>query len=118
MIKIADVITLKNNQGKEHIYFVIGKHGDRFLIVNATSFKPNKDSSCMLNSTDHPFIRKKTIVNYGDALTAKETIIEKNISLGISRRLPPIKGKVLERIIEGALKSDAFPGKYRVYVMK
>jgi len=116
MIKIGDVITLKNNQQTEHIYFVAGKLGDRFLLVNATSFDPLKDSSCIMRPLDHPFIRKKTIINYGDAIDTTETRIEQNINLNISRKLSSIDNKVLTRIRKGALISEAFPAKYRPYV--
>ncbi len=117
MTKIGDTITLVTGSGVEHLYFIIGKHGDRFLLVNATSYKKGKDSSsCILDQKDHPFIQHKTIVNYGDTLDSRETTIERNISSGLSRKLAQIDKKVLSKIVKNALSSEAFPGKYRCYI--
>lgn len=116
MITIGQTITLRKDDGVEHIYFVIGQYGERFLLVNATTFKSGKVADCILDSNDHPFLRHKSIINYGDALDAKETVIDSNIKRKISRKLVPINKKTLTKIIMGALTSKAFSAKYRSYL--
>jgi hypothetical protein len=117
-IKLGDTLTLERNpSGTEHLYFVIGQQDDRFLLVNATSYKPNQDESCILYPGDHSFIRHKSLIRYDKALSAKEGVIDKNIRNGISRHLAPVCSKVLHKLREGAKKSPALTPKYRAYII-
>ena len=116
MIKPADTITLLTGAGIEHLYFIIGEYDNSFLLVNATTYHPDKDQSCILTPTDHIFIKHKSLINYGDAITTTEFRVEKNIRNGLSRQLAPITRSVLCRIQKGALISPALMPKYRRYM--
>jgi len=116
MINIGQTITLRTGKNVEHIYFIIGKYQDRYLLVNATTYKTNKPTDCILNTKDHPFIKHKSIINYGDARDATEATIENNIKNGLSRKLIPVSKTVLDKIKKGALRSDALLIKHRCYI--
>lgn len=73
------------------------------VIVNLTSWYPSKDDTCVLASGDHPFIRKKTCVNYSQARVVKAKDLLKALKMPIIEHRESFKRDVLKRIQRGFL---------------
>ncbi len=114
MVKLGS--TFQSN----HLYVVISdpaKHAGKCVLVNLTTQRAKSDTSCVLAPADFPsFIHCATVVNYGDALPAEQVNIEKIIKSGQVRSHPDMAAEVLKRIIEGALRSPAFPTGLKKYL--
>lgn len=95
-----------------HLWIVLSKpelDTEHILIVNLTSWRPDKDQACILNPGDHPYIKKKTCVNYAlSKIVAADHIgrlvrshdLEKDVRLSM---------ELLERVREGAMLSKFMP---------
>lgn len=108
-------------QDCDHLWIVISDpetHGGTFIIVNVTGDYFRAGKECVLEAKDHPWIAKECFVTFADAL---------EITPQHSAHLDQLIGKlvkmqglleitVLQRIIDCAKKSKAFPMGYKKYL--
>jgi len=95
-----------------HLWVVItnpSKTSNEVIIVNLTSKKQHSDTTTILSSENHKFIKHETVVNYSDARIFKyDDIINR-----ANDRLIEIREKfgedILKNIQEGLLKSSRTP---------
>ena len=95
-----------------HLWIVLSKpelDPAHILIANLTSWRSDKDQACVLLPGDHPFIRKKTCVNYADSKIVGEAKIEDLLRIGRLQKREPVAMPLLERIREGAMQSRFIP---------
>lgn len=86
------------------------KYPDRIVVANLTSWKANKDQSCILKPGDHPWIKHKTVVNYRLSKITTMDILKRQIKFNmISVDSEPVTPQVLNKIIAGAGKSRMIP---------
>lgn len=108
------IFSEKPNQ--EHLWMVVTNPKlEKVVIVNFTSFRLGSDESCVVDAGEHPFVRKKTCVNYADA----KVVPSKNLAklLGMKRhngsfvcpQREPLSNELLLRIQQGAVISDRTP---------
>lgn len=83
-------------------------------MVNFTTYEKGKDSSCILNNGEHPFIKCPTCINYRDIINPKIESIESlfDISSDLIEKKECVSKSVLEKIKKGALNSPFLPKKY------
>ncbi|WP_435008693.1 hypothetical protein P12x_005897 [Tundrisphaera lichenicola] len=98
-----------------HLWVIISdpdQDPNRVLIVSLTTFKPKKESVCLLHPGDHPFIRHPTCVAYNLANAPSLAQLEGARASG--RLIPdiPVSEAVLRRIREGAALSTKLPIEY------
>lgn len=94
---------------RPHLYVAITDPDSEgnIVLVNLTSQSQLKDQSCILNVGDHPFIKHETVINYADAVIAKEEAILAGARGGVIQYDPiPVTQHALERIQQGALTSS------------
>ena len=118
MIKPGDCFLLDNpTNNRKHLYIVISNQSnqDRILLVNVTTYKTGKDTSCILESGDHPFIKHKSIINYAEPLEPVHDPFEGFVNRNIIQRAKSISKVVLRKVQEGAKVSPALPRKFRKY---
>jgi hypothetical protein len=104
----------------EHLWVVISEENDdgEVLCVNITDAKHYPESTCHLGSGDHPFIIKPSVVVYkskGVRLWPAKAI-DNCFKSGSYRKHQDFKREIIERIINGAFKSDDMPPFQLVHV--
>ena len=89
----------------KHFWIVISDpsdNGGEFVIVNLTSARSTK-ANCTLDVGDHPWIKKFSVVNFGDALCIRD---DRNFQEAIRRRyvVPqvPMARSLVEHVREHA----------------
>ena len=112
-MKLGDTFKLERN-GEGHLWVVISEPtpDGSVIMVSLTTFRPTADSTCLLSPGDHPFVVHATTISYQHArLVPLETqrTMEAQRQICIPRE--PMSRPVLERIRDGALKSDLMPQK-------
>lgn len=91
-----------------HLWIVLSKPDldpNHILIVNLTSWRADKDQSCILTPEDHRYVKHKTCVNYPASKVVTKDQLQ--ILLDTGRIVPyaPVDSSLLERIREGATQS-------------
>lgn len=89
-----------------HLWVVVSLPGadGSVAMVNFTSYREPCDESCILQPGDHSFIKRKTIVQYGWG-TMVSPAMQKKVQE--QPQYEDVSGSVLDRIQQGALKSQA-----------
>ncbi|MEI7730759.1 MAG: hypothetical protein WCO56_14390 [Verrucomicrobiota bacterium] len=101
-----------------HPWFVVSKvMGNKVLAVNITDAEKCSDRSCLIGVAEHPIVTKPSAVFYKKAREFDAKKLEKELDKGLNvRRLEKCEQRLLERIIQGALKSDDLTAKFLRYV--
>ncbi len=111
MDSIGDTFVVANpKNGIEHFYVVIGlaDTGDP-IAVNATSTRIER-STCFLEPGDHPWIVKKSGINFWDVERPLSLdALKEGVRKGLVRPHVPLSLAVVARIIEAARQSRHFP---------
>jgi hypothetical protein len=85
-------------------------------MVNLTSHKEGLDETVVLEVGDHPFVRRKTIVNYAGAKIVQavrlENAIKANLTILHNDRCP---SDLLQRIREGVAATDHATPSFKTY---
>lgn len=92
----------------EHLWVVISdprQDAEKVVLANLTSWKSNKDQSCVLQPGDHPFITKQTCVAYRYARAEKLSLLLERIKDGGLEPREKMMPDVLNRIRRGAMES-------------
>ena len=92
-----------------HLYIIISIVGTKAIMVNVTTNKTGKDASCVLQVGDHDFITHESVINYGDVKIPEIDKLKLAIDKEIMIPQEPISDDLLNRIINGAKVSNAFP---------
>lgn len=103
----------------KHLFIIISiiDNNKKALCVNVTT-KKDRDMSCILKAGDHEFIKHDSVVNYGDAIIPEIDKLIEAINKGLIEPNKPIDDNLLNRILKGALNSNAFPKGYLKYIPK
>lgn len=118
MITVGDTFLMKTpGYSTEHLWIALHQFGTRVILVNVTTYRRGKDTSCVLNEGDHFFITRKSIINYDDMIDSEIADIEVALSANVINNLDPIEDDLLERIKEGATKSPRIKNKYKKYFL-
>lgn len=91
-----------------HLWIVISdpqQNSDQIVIVNLTSFRPDKDQACVLDVGDHPFIQKRTCVNYADAKVQPAASLQKLLDSGKIKSHAKCSSELLAKIRAGVAES-------------
>ncbi len=93
-----------------HLWVVLSdpsKDPNNILLVNLTSWKPEKERACVLNVGDHPWITHETCVNYNDFDAIVTTLPKLHAAkdAGALKMQEPLSEKVLQLILQGAAES-------------
>ncbi len=92
-----------------HLWVIVSdpsQDADRLVIVSFTTYGRYKDQTCAVRPGDHPFVTRDTLVCYSDARIATNAQLELLVTKGLMKRNKPVSAELLERIRQGAWKSD------------
>jgi hypothetical protein len=101
--------------GGGHLWIVLSDpsaHAGCFVFANLTSDYLRAGTHCELNSGDHPWVKKKCYVNFGDAYEVtpvEEARMAAFITSGAITRHVPLGPAILQKIVAAAKTSKALP---------
>lgn len=87
-----------------HLWIVISKTDaaqDTVVIVNLTSYRDDKDLTCVITPGEHPRVSRKSLVMYSGARLAPRDKLNEGLRVGIILPQSQITENLLDRIIEG-----------------
>jgi len=89
------------------------------VIFSIKSWRENNcDGSCVIDPTEHPFLLRKSTVDYQLGRLLTPAIIEIMDKRGCYSLLEPVSRDLLKRIQQGALDSIFTPQKFQKLVRK
>lgn len=109
------------NVPNAHLWIVVSdplKNSGNFIIVNLTTDSRRAGTDCELNVGDHPWIREKCWVNFGDAeevTPVEEAKLVAFMAGGAINKRHPMNPAVLQRIASIAKTTKALTIEYRKY---
>lgn len=107
-MKAGDTFHVRSpSSTKSHLYIVVTGVDAKgnLVIANVTTQDQGKDQSCVLNVGDHPFLTRESVVNYAEALIAKEENVLSGARGGVVQHDVPVPHDVLNRVQQGAIAS-------------
>ena len=94
---------------KKHLFFVLNEVEDKrewsVVLAPVSSMREKGDSTCILKPGDHPFIKHKSFVEYGQCRTDSLTHLEQQVKSGNWERKDDASQRLIERIIDGLFDS-------------
>jgi hypothetical protein len=109
------------NVEKAHLWIVVtdpSKNSGSFIIMNLTTDSWRAGTDCELNIGDHPWIREKCWVNFGDAQEVtpiEEAKMMAYMGSGLISQNHPMSALILAKIAAVAKTTKALKIKYRNY---
>lgn len=120
-MEIGDAFLLEDRVIDPHLWIVISDPAadvERVIIVNLTSHDDlSKDSSCILDVGDHPWIKHATSVRYQDARLVRDRQLDELIKASRLRPQDPVSDVVLSKVFDGAEKTELLPLKCRAVLV-
>ena len=110
MAKLGDTFLLANIDS--HLYIIISdpaQDRDRIVMANFTSWRADKDQSCIVEVGEHRFITRRSCVHYGEQRLIKLVAYERELASGRLILHDPVSGDLLKRILDGAAMSPFLP---------
>ncbi len=102
---------------KRHLWLVISDPAsypnDPVVIVSLRTYRPNLESTCVLNPGDHAFVTHKTVVDYGNMRMHPRGRLDGLARAGRLDMREPMDPEVLQRVRMGAFASKRVAGKFR-----
>lgn len=94
------LIDLPGTSLDSHLWMVISdpSQNDKCVLVNLTSWRADKDQSCVLKRGDHPNISRDSCVNYRRSKCEKVEDLQSFIDSGRIKKLAPLAVEVLKKI--------------------
>jgi hypothetical protein len=110
MVQLGDTYLWDPEGGdNNHLWIVLTKpdpESGKCVIINLTS-STGGQYALTLKIGDHPYIRKNSDVNFGDAMISSVEQIEKAVRLGCAYRREPMGLELLQKIAETAKTHNA-----------
>jgi len=109
---IGDTFLLANASINNHLFIIISDpamDAERIVVANFTSWRADKDQSCIVEPGEHSFVTRRSCVHYAeDKLIALKQYAQ---LLGVAAIVPqdPVTRKLLDRILDGAAISPFIP---------
>jgi hypothetical protein len=97
---------------ERHLWVVLDPENhpaDKVLIANCTSWTSGKDSACILRRGDHPFVKRKTCINYQRSRLVSRKKLKEALETGAVIAHRDATPDVLKRIRDGAAQSKFTP---------
>jgi hypothetical protein len=113
-MKLGDTIIATDGSPStdSHLWIIASdpqKDEARVLIVNLTTASNHHDKSCICRQGDHPFITHDSCINYQRSYILSISTIKARLDKGIVEQREPVNRQILQRIWDGADKSEHIP---------
>lgn len=103
-MNLGDTFIWAPDAGKEHLYIAItdpSKNSGKLVVVNLTK-SAGGAKSFVLRPGDHPFIRRDSDVNFGDAMIVSTERIDRQVRLRLALPREPMDLSIVHRIAAAA----------------
>src|SRR4029077_10979343 len=88
------------------------------VIVNLTRQQPRSDNTIVLRPGDYPYIKKDSVIRYGDALIVDARVLDGFLKKQTAKSLDRCSPNLLKRILDGAIASPFTPKKIADFCKK
>lgn len=91
--------------GDEHLWIVLSdpaKNSECILLVSVTTWRADKDSSCLIQRGEHPFVTRDSCSYYEDARAVKLAQLYPRKDAGLLKMRAPLSEALLVRVRYGA----------------
>jgi hypothetical protein len=94
------IIPLPDTSYDSHLWMVLSDptQGDECVLVNFTSWRADKDQACIVEPGEHPYVSRRTCVNFRDAKRCKTAALDELVASKNLRRSAPLSPELLARI--------------------
>jgi hypothetical protein len=94
------IIPLPGTSYDSHLWMVISdpSQGDECVIVNFTSWRADKDQACVVEPGAHPYVTKRTCVNFKDAKKCNTGDLDKLLASKDLKNSAPLSVELLAKI--------------------
>ncbi len=94
------IIPLPETSYDSHLWMLISdpSQGDECVIVNFTSWRADKDQACVVEPGEHPYVSKRTCVNFKDAKRCKTGDLDKLVASKNLKNAAPLSVELLAKI--------------------
>jgi len=85
-----------------HLWMVISypAKSHEVVIVNFTSYREDKDQACVVEKSEHPYLKKQSIVNYPAAKLVAVKQLEALLDAGHMVDHEPLSNALLDKILD------------------
>jgi hypothetical protein len=117
MLTIGDTVLLpKPGYEKEHLWALITapdpESGDA-IMVNLTTQRSHSDTTTIIQTGEHPFVDRPTVVFYADARMVNVNTLDEGVRQKVVRQHDGLSKELLQRIQNGLLASNFTPDKIK-----
>ena len=112
MAKLGDTFLLAKAGINNHLFIIISdpaQEPTRIVTANFTSWRADKDQSCVVEPDEHGFITHRSCVEYARNRLMDLTEYRRFLAAGDIVAHVPVEGKLLKRILAGAAVSPFIP---------
>ena len=101
------IVPLPDTSVDSHLWVIISdpSQSDAVLIVNFTSWRGDKDQACVLDKGDHPYISRRTCVNFRQAKVCAAAQLDELARAGKMVHREPLRPEILQRIRDAVPES-------------
>jgi hypothetical protein len=113
MPKLGDTFFLADSNVDSHPFVIISDpQRTPYLVVlaNFTSWRKDKDQSCVVQRGEHPTVTKTSCTSYHRDRHVTATDYDRLVQAGHLIPNVPVSQDLLQRILSGAAKTDDIPG--------
>lgn len=101
----GDACLLTDTNVDNHLWIVISdskKDPTCVLLVNLTTWRPDKDQACKVWPGDHPFVTKESCINYAECRTCELSHLHSLKDAGLLAMQSRCSASLLKRIRDAA----------------
>jgi len=112
MGKLGDTFLLARAGINNHLFIIISdpaQEPTRIVTANFTSWRADKDQSCVVEPREHRFITRRSCVQYAGNRLIDLTEYRRLLAAGEIVAHDPVQDKLLNRILAGAATSPFIP---------
>lgn len=112
MANLGDTFLLAKPDINNHLFIVISdpaQDPDRIVTANFTSWRADKDQTCIVNSGDHRFLTRRSCVHYAEDRLIRLADYQRLLAAGAIFAHDPVADALLNRILAGAAVSPFIP---------
>ncbi len=97
------LIPLPGTSYDSHLWMVISDPaiGEHCVIVNFTTWRADKDQACIVEAGEHPYVSKRTCVNYRDAKKVRTSDLNDLVATQRLKRSAPLSLALIDKIRNG-----------------
>ena len=113
-LKAGDSFRFADGRDGGHLWFVISSSRlDPVVVVSVTTWRADKDQNCVLDVSEHPFLKHKSCIAYDLAKCVPQEKLQLWIERGELQLHDPASPEIVFRLLDGAAASRRIPIKCR-----